>query len=477
MTVHGNDDRIRVVDTTSFPYSAIVQVRIDFDGDGSYESWGSGVMISPNDVLTAGHVLWDATYGYARNVQVVPGRDGSTFPFGTAQGTAWHVPDAYVSSGGAFAYDIGVVNLGTTTGTATGTFQIQPTTNTALVGTVVTTAGYPGDRASSGPTMYAAHGEIALSSGSTRIHYADTLDTFGGQSGSPLWVMVNGQPTVVGVHTTGGTFFNGGTAITSEFYELIRQWTGGDINGATAVVAVAVSGTAAADLISGSAAGDILLGLAGDDTLIGGAGDDVLYGNTGLDLLSGGDGNDTLYGGQNQGPADAAGRLRHGVETLYGGSGNDLIYGNLGADILFGENGNDVLYGGQEADTLYGGAGDDRLFGNLGTDLLSGGAGRDVLYGGEGNDTLVGGDGDDTLYGGDGDDLLYGDNPFSSPGAGTDVIYGGAGEDTAVYLGNLANYSFVRIGLNGVRISGFDTVYDVEYLRFADTIVAVDQLI
>lgn len=450
MTVLGTDDRVQVDDTTAYPWSAVVQVRVDFDGDGSYDGWGTGAMISADDVLTAGHVIWDPEYGYARNIQIIPARDGTSTPFGTATGTAWHVPDAYISTSGSTFHDIGVINLSSSIGSQTGSFALQANDNDDLVGAAVTTAGFPGDLSSNGSVMVTASGDIDGAEGSSRLYYDGTLDSYGGQSGSPLWVTVNGTPTIVGVHTTGGSLYNGGTAVTADFYELISGWTGGDLTGASTVTGTTtgsaatgstVSGTDDADIIAGSSAGDTLAGRSGNDTITGGAGDDVLYGNVGTDLLSGGAGADTLYGGQNDGPAAADGSYRSGTETVLGGDGDDLIYGNFGTDFLFGEDGADVLYGGQDADTVYGGDGNDVLYGNLG------------------------------------DDLLYGDGAASSSGSGVDTLYGGGGDDTAVYLNPLADYSFASLSDGGVQINGFDVVYDVEFLRFADTIVATDSLI
>lgn len=447
MTVLGTDDRTQVDDTTAYPFAAIVQVRIDFDGDGSYDGWGSGAMISPDDVLTAGHVLWSSEYGYAKNIQVIPARDGGSVPFGTALGTAWHVPDAYVATSGSTFYDIGVINLDRSIGSETGSFAVQGNDNDALVGTTVTTAGFPGDLSSDGSVMVTTGDAIDGAQGLSRIYYDGALDSYGGQSGSPLWVTDEGTATIVGVHTSGGIRYNGGTAVTPEFYDLISGWTGGDLTGSATSTTVAStsgivsSGSDAADAVVGSSGDDTLAGLSGDDTISGGDGDDVLYGNIGSDLLSGGAGTDTLYGGQNDGPASADGSYRSGTETVLGGDGDDVVYGNLGADLLFGDDGADVLYGGQDADTVYGGDGNDVLYGNLG------------------------------------DDLLYGDNATSSTGAGIDTLYGGEGDDIAVYLNGLANYSIAGLDDGGVQVGGADVLYDIEYLWFADTVVGIETLL
>ena len=65
----------------NYPYSSVVLVQTTFS-DGS--SWnGSGVMVGPNDVLTAAHMLWHADAGYATSVTVTPGYDDGSAPFGS----------------------------------------------------------------------------------------------------------------------------------------------------------------------------------------------------------------------------------------------------------------------------------------------------------------------------------------------------------------------------------------------------------
>lgn len=443
MTVQGTDDRVLVSDTTAAPWSAVVKVEMDFDGNGTYEYAGSGSMISTNDVLTAGHVLWDPTYGYAKSVRVTPGQSGSSEPFGSAIATSsdLHVPDNYIAAGGvafyntALAYDIGVINLSADLGDSTGWFDTQAVSGSDVSGTTVYTAGYPGDLLGA-QYMFTTSGIVSFTH-DNNMYYTDTLDSYGGQSGSPVWWYdaATGTQTLVGVHTFGGFTYNGGTLLTDEFYTLLNTWT------ADATASATITGTAAAETMAGTAAADVLYGYSGDDTLSGGGGTDVLYGNIGLDVILGGSGNDTIFGGQNTSPTDASGVYRSGTETISGGSGNDVLYGNFGSDSILGELGSDTLYGGQDDDILFGGDGDDVVFGNRGNDRL------------------------------------YGDNISSSTGAGIDTIYGGDGDDTAVYVNDRSSYSFASLSDGGVQVNGFDVLYGVEYISFADQLVAIDTLV
>ena len=87
-------------------------------------------------------------------------------------------------------------------------------------------------------------------------------------------------------------------------------------------------------------------------------------------------------------------------------------------------------------------------------------------------DVIDGGAGDDVIFGQGGDDELAG-------GAGDDVIFGGAGTDTAVFNGSVRDYAFAIDGLTGAPVvldrsgdgGGSDTLWDVEFLRFADHLV------
>ena len=56
--------------------------------------------------------------------------------------------------------------------------------------------------------MYMASGPVSYTYGNV-MRYTDTMDSYGGQSGSGVWWTVNGEPVLVGVHTLGGTFSNG----------------------------------------------------------------------------------------------------------------------------------------------------------------------------------------------------------------------------------------------------------------------------
>lgn len=430
-TVLGTDQRTQVGTTTTNPYSTVVRISVDFTGDGVSDGFGSGVMIGANDVLTAGHILWSTEYGMAKNVWVTPAQSGTSTPYGTVTGKSWYVPTEYMSTGGSFSYDIGVINLTSNIGNTTGYLPIATPDTSTLVGTTVTLTGYPGDL-QDGKYMYTSTDGVDSISGNN-LMYDGALDSAGGNSGGPLWTSVNGTTTVIGVHTFGGTTYNGGTIITTDFYNRVVGWASDTL---TETPGTTNTATAGDDSVVSGTGNDTLTGGDGHDTLVGMAGNDVIFGNRNSDFLNGDAGNDTIYGGQNDGPAGDDGIMRAGVDSIYGGSGDDVLLGNHGGDLVYGEAGADTLFGGKDADTLYGGDGSDLIYGDLG------------------------------------DDLLYGDNSYSSSGAGSDTLLGGDGEDTAVYLNAASSYTITRLSDGSLQVNGADILSGVEWFRFSDQTIA-----
>ena len=357
----GADDRILVNDTTIFPYSAVVRVEVDFNGDGIFEVAGSGAMIGANDVLTAGHLLWNPDYGFAKNIMVVPAEAGTFAPFGSALGQTWTVPPEYVSSGGSVDFDIGVINLSTNIGISTGWFGLEPVSALTVTNSVVTLASYPTDL-TGGEFQYTSSDNVDSVIGNALL-YNGALDMYFGSSGGPLWWQSSAGSYIVGVNTfqTVDGLYNGGTMLTNDFFNRVVAWSN-DSPSNTIIV-----GTDGDDTLAGSSGADIIRGLLGRDIIYGGNGADLIYGNQGDDTIDNTAtetaGNDTIYGGQGNDIIGAPGAI-----------GNDLIYGNFHDDTIQGGAGNDTIYGGQGNDFLHEQAGmdtnSDLMFGNLGADTF-----------------------------------------------------------------------------------------------------------
>ncbi|MGN9863547.1 trypsin-like serine peptidase [Bacillus swezeyi] len=217
-SVIGSDDRARVTNTTAYPYRAIVHISSSI---GSCTGW----LIGPKTVATAGHCIYDTSSGsYAGTATVSPGRNGSSSPYGSVKSTRYFIPSGWRS--GNTNYDYGAIELSEPIGNTVGYFGYSYTTS-SLVGTSVTVSGYPGDKPSG--TQWQHSGSIAVSE-TYKLQYA--MDTYGGQSGSPVFEQSSSRtncsgPCSLAVHTNGvygGSSYNRGTRITKEVFDNLTNW-------------------------------------------------------------------------------------------------------------------------------------------------------------------------------------------------------------------------------------------------------------
>ncbi|ABX04294.1 MAG TPA: serine protease [Herpetosiphon sp.] len=214
-SVIGTDNRVRITATTSDPYRRIGQITFS-SGGGNYIC--TGWLISANTVATAGHCLW-SNNAWVTNVKFYPGRNGTSNPYGGCNATKLFTVSQWQTSGSP-NYDYGAFKINCSVGSQTGWFGLRAPSNTGLVGQVTNIAGYPGDKTSG--TMW-FHADTVRSYTSLRLSYAN--DTYGGQSGSPIWNS-SGSCTncSIGVHTNGGTTTNSGTRITSTVLSNFNTW-------------------------------------------------------------------------------------------------------------------------------------------------------------------------------------------------------------------------------------------------------------
>jgi V8-like Glu-specific endopeptidase len=54
--------------------------------------------------------------------------------------------------------------------------------------------------------------------------FAYDVDTVGGQSGSPVWTVINGQRIALGIHTIGYVGGNSAKRITHRVFENLKAW-------------------------------------------------------------------------------------------------------------------------------------------------------------------------------------------------------------------------------------------------------------
>jgi len=75
----GKDNRVRIADTTLFPWNAICSLYIE---GRTVSGKASGFFVSPQCIITAGHVVYPDRH-WLNAITIVPGQDGNNAPFGT----------------------------------------------------------------------------------------------------------------------------------------------------------------------------------------------------------------------------------------------------------------------------------------------------------------------------------------------------------------------------------------------------------
>lgn len=199
------DGRVRIasiansnLSTRRFPFNSVCLVEVW--RNGRFTPWGSGSLIAPQVVLTAGHVLRD-NGGLEAKVRVTPGAD---FGAGTAanrsQGSPVQQETVRARLRVHSSLDYGVIILPRPFGRP-GQFPLLQGSRGFNPRDFLNVAGFPGDKP--GGTMW-FHAEPVVPLGASATHLRYTMDTCPGHSGSPVWVkLASGQRIQVGVHTTG----------------------------------------------------------------------------------------------------------------------------------------------------------------------------------------------------------------------------------------------------------------------------------
>ena len=216
----GTDDRVRISQTTDLPWRRICALRIQFPSGATYR--GTGFLIGPRAVATAGHCVYLHNQGgWARRIEVIPGCNGSTRPFGQVESTAFRSVGGWVS-GRKPESDYGCVVLPPNAfgGRNLGSFGFAAFDPQALLAQPAVVAGFPGDKPFA--EMWGMARLLKTVSAKTLAY---DIDTVGGQSGAPVYVKRNGQRYVVGIHNYGATSGNSATRVTQDVYQRLLGWS------------------------------------------------------------------------------------------------------------------------------------------------------------------------------------------------------------------------------------------------------------
>jgi V8-like Glu-specific endopeptidase len=207
-----------------YPYSSVVYVVSTFP-NGDMLS-GTGVMVGPNDVLTASHLLWNVEDGGAAvSVSISPGYDNGATPYGTYAAAEWSYYELDVDGDDRLTidesqYDVGIIGLSSRVGDQTGWFGMDPNGTSDFYNLT----GYPAtfNSASGFAQMTNDWGYADEHATNWVFDYVDITST-PGNSGGPLWYQGADGPYVVGVAST--TSWAADIYLT---YDQIQTWMDND---------------------------------------------------------------------------------------------------------------------------------------------------------------------------------------------------------------------------------------------------------
>jgi glutamyl endopeptidase len=221
-TVHGADNRIQITNTDVYPWRVHASLLITAADNSKWI--GTGWFIGPHTLITAGHVVHiknsgvPGRDGWVKNIVVMPGRNGNTLPYGAITSNSFRSVTGWINNGNE-NYDYGAIIIPRDLGNVTGWFGFGVYSDSDLLSSIGNISGYPGDKPT-GTQWYDYH-KIA-SVNSRKVYY--DIDTYGGQSGSAVYRIINGGRYGVAIHAYGGATTNSGTRIVTPVFDNLRAW-------------------------------------------------------------------------------------------------------------------------------------------------------------------------------------------------------------------------------------------------------------
>lgn len=219
-TVCGADGRVMVGADGALPWRMICQLFITMSNGA--RSRGTGWLISPRTVMTAGHCVHSAANGgWVKSIEVVPGMSGQIRPYGSAISTEFYSVAGWVNNGEmADDYACIILPQNARLGEKTGWFGFGSLPESELTNLLANNSGYPGDK-TFGTQWYNAGRIVGVEP--KRLAYM--FDTAPGQSGSPVWRYSKalGKRHAIGIHNY-GSCANRSTRITPDVFHRMKMW-------------------------------------------------------------------------------------------------------------------------------------------------------------------------------------------------------------------------------------------------------------
>jgi len=213
------------VDTTKYPYTTVVEIDSRFPDGNEYV--GSGVMVGPDEVLTAAHMVWRQDIGAATSVTVKPDFNQDIAPYGVVDATNWHyfpiVNPGGMESPATTQDDIALMHLSKAIGNTTGWMGIQSN----FLGGSVHITGYPDTLNGVNYNNRVMVDRPAIGAHDPSLSLLDfppyTINN--GDSGGPIWELEsNNKPYVVGIVSGFNSQGSKDPIITTSLFNDVKQW-------------------------------------------------------------------------------------------------------------------------------------------------------------------------------------------------------------------------------------------------------------
>lgn len=199
-SIFGEDERVKIGDTTKAPYSYIGSI-ITLNQAEIPISEGTAWLVGDSLAITAAHNVYN-TKNQPKEIIFTLGENGGKSPYGDIKVTKWHIPQQFIEQKKKEPqktypkYDYAILELDKPIGKKNGYFSVENTFTVFDVADnfdiyenehTVKIAGYPSDHAIVySHYMYASKGKSYFDGSDYVLYYK--IDTFSGESGASCFL-------------------------------------------------------------------------------------------------------------------------------------------------------------------------------------------------------------------------------------------------------------------------------------------------